>query len=272
MGEVEISFPVRTTMPVSGSLTASFEIDNALIDDFNALHQTSYVAIGLDKLLFEKQTVTIEDGRMESTDLVIVRINPEKIADLELGEYLVPIKLASVSGSMGISSNWNVVYLHVSVVSDATGIPCADRTGWTVADVSSSIDPSYEYGNGAPENVLDGDNYTYWQTEWVPLEVEPPHYITIDMGEVQSLAGIQYVTRNHNMDWPQTMFVEVSTDAISWEKVAEYTDLPQGGNVEFRTLFDAVVDARYFRLIITKMYGGRVFTALAEVNAFVLMN
>lgn len=271
-GEAVAAFPIRSTMPVNGSLTATCEIDNSLIESFNAVHGTEYVSMSADKLIFENQSATIENGQMVSVDQIVVKVDPEKVLDLDFGDYLVPIRLVSVSGDMAVSSNWNVVYLHVSVVSDATGVPCADRTGWSVADASSVIDPYYEGNNGAAENVLDGDYSTYWQTEWTPVEVEPPHYITIDMGKVNNLAGVQYVSRNHSLDWPKTMYVEVSTDGTSWEKIAEYEDLPQGANVEFRTLFDELVEARYFRLTITEMYGGRVYTALAEVNAFIMNN
>lgn len=272
-GEAVVAFPIRTTMPANGALNAICEIDNSLVDTYNTTHGTDYAPMDADIILFENQSATIESGQMESADQIVVRVDPAKMVELELGDYLVPIKLSSVSGDMSVSANWNVVYLHVSVVNDVTGVPCADRTGWTIADVSSFQGSDVEGGNNGPaEAVLDGNYFSYWQTQWSPFDVYPPHYITIDMAELRNLAGIQYISRNHNLDWPKSMYVETSTDGISFERVAEYENLPQGGNVEFRALFDEIVEARYFRLTITEMYGGRPYTSLAEVNAFIMNN
>ena len=267
-GEAVAAFSIRSTMPVGGTLSATCEIDNSLVEGFNAAHGTEYVAMSADKVVFEKQSATIESGQMASADQIVVRVDPAKMNDLDLGDYLIPVKLVSVSGGMAVSSNWNVVYLHVSVVSDATGVPCADRTGWSIAGYSS-ID-TYE-GNLA-ENVLDGSLSTIWHTEWAYAQPGPPHYISIDMGETKSLAGFQYVTRNNGTGEPTEIIFAVSQDGNVWEDVATYADLPVGANVEFRTLFDKLYEARYFRLTITEIDNGDHFTSLAEVNAFIMNN
>ncbi len=267
-GEAVVAFPIRSTMPVNGALSAVCEIDNSLVDTYNATHGTDYAPMNADMLLFESQSATIESGQMESADQIVVRVDPAKMAELELDDYLVPIKLSSVSGGMSVSANWNVVYLHVSVVNDATGVPCADRTGWTIAGYSS--EDTYQ-GNLA-ENVLDGSLSTIWHTEWAYAQPAPPHYISIDMGEVKNLAGFQYVTRNSGTGEPTEIIFAISQDGNVWEDINTYSDLPVGAGVEFRTLFDGIHEARYFRLTITKIDNNDHYTSLAEVNAFIMNN
>lgn len=268
-GDPKISFPVSATMPAKENIEAVFCIDNAQIEIYNQQNNTSYAALDESKLMFTRNSLTINKGKMHSEEQLDISLNTEVLQDLEAGEYLIPVKLQKVSG-MEVSEDWNTVYWIISVGNDISNIPFADRSAWTIADCSSQEDPAYEGGSNGPANcVLDGSNGTYWQTGWAAGDALPPHHITIDMSNKCGMAGFQYVTRNHSLDWPKTMLVEVSLDGESWNEVKTYQGLPQGANVEFRTLFDNIIEARYFRLTITEMYGGRPYTALAEVNAFV---
>lgn len=269
-GEPNMKFPVASTMPASENMEVSVGLDNSLVAVYNIEHKTSYKILEANAFIFNNSKVTIKSGQMLSEGLIDIGVNTAVLQNLELGEYLVPISLQSVSGGMSVSQNWNTVYWIISVSAGIEDVPVADRTGWTIKDCSSEEDPANEgAGNGPAATVLDGNNGSYWQTGWSTGDVPPPHHITIDMGKVSELCGIQYVSRNHNMDWPKTMIVEVSVNGESWTQAASYVDLPKGANVEFRSLFDNFVEARYFRLTITEMYGGRPYTALAEVNAFI---
>lgn len=266
-GDAVATFPVRSTMPVNGSLTVVCGIDNSLIESYNIKNGTDYQKIDANMILIGGQNLTIENGQMESKEAAEIKVDPEKIADLELGEYLVPIKLVSVTGNMEVSENWNTVYLHVSVRNDPSSIPFADRTSWTIVDYSSQE----MNGEIAPaSNVLDGNWGTIWHTEWDRNQPNPPHHITIDMGKVVAMAGFQYVTRSSGSGAPQGMKVEISVNNVDWQETGNYTaeELPTGSNKEFRTFFKDLKDARYFRLTITKSVGNDYFTALAEVNAF----
>ncbi len=267
-GDAVATFPVRSTMPVKGSLKVICGIDNSLIEVYNAKHNTDYLKMDAKMMMINGQDMTIEEGQMESKGVFEVKVNPENIVDLELGDYLVPIKLMSVTGNMEVSENWNTVYMHVSVLDDPSSIPFADRTDWTIADCSSE---EVLGENGSASNVLDADRETIWHTEWYSNQPYPPHHITIDMGKVVTIAGIQYVTRSSGSGAPQGMTVETSMDNVTWDEVAIYTagELPTDGGKEFRDFFDDFKEARYFRLTITKTKGNVHYTSLAEVNAFV---
>lgn len=268
-GEAVAAFPVRSTMPVNGSLQVACGIDNSLIENYNAKHKTNYIKMDPSMIIINGQNLTIENGLMESKEVFEVKVNPEKITSLELGEYLIPIKLMSVTGNMAVSENWNTIYMHVSVVDDPSSVPFADRTGWTIADCSS--EEVSEQDNTPASDVLDGDWGTIWHTEWAYNQPDPPHHITIDMGKVVTMAGFQYVTRRSGTGAPQGLTVEVSVDNVNWLKAATYTagELPTGGGKEFKAFFEDFKEARYFRLTITETKGNVHYTSLAEVNAFV---
>lgn len=268
-GDAVAAFPVRSTMPVDGSLQVTCDIDNSLIEGYNAKHKTDYLKMDASMIIISGQNLTIENGQMESKDVFEVKVNSEKIESLKLGEYLIPIRLMSVTGSMEVSENWNTVYMHVSIVDDPSTVPFADRTDWTIADCSS--EEVSEQDNTPASDVLDGDWGTIWHTEWAYNQPSPPHHITIDMGKVVTMAGFQYVTRQSGTGAPQGLTVEVSVDNITWLEAATYTaeELPTGGWKEFKTFFEDFKEARYFRLTITETKGSVHYTSLAEVNAFV---
>lgn len=275
-GNGTISFPVRSTMPVDGEIRAFFDVDNSLIETYNAIHQTDYQKMNSDILVFNKKDLVIGSGSMQSGEEIVVSFDEEKTEALEIGKYLVPIKLVNVEGGMEISSNWNVIYLILEVVDDPYGFPAADKTKWTVIDCSSE---ETEAENAPASNVLDGDISTIWHTEYDKNQPDPPHTITIDMGEVGNMVGFCYTTRSSGSGCPLGLKVEVSANNADWEEVATYGDdeLPTGGSAECKKFFEEQKAARYFRLTITKAgqkYWGSIYEShyacLAEVGAFLL--
>lgn len=275
-GYETISFPLRTTMPVQGEVRAFFDVDNSLIDAYNISHQTNYQKMNSDVLTFSRKDLVIGNGGMQSNEEIVVSFDEEKAETLDVGEYLVPIRLISVEGSMEISSNWNVIYLLVKVLDDPYGFPAADKTGWTVVDCSSEETVAE---NAPASNVLDGNNATFWHSEYYMNSPEPPHHITIDMGEEGTMIGFCYTTRNSGSGCPLGLKVEISTNNTDWEEVATYNDeeLPTGNNVECKKFFDEEKVARYFRLTITKAgqkNNGNIseshFVCLAELGAFLV--
>lgn len=227
-------------------------------------------------LAFNKKDLVIGNGAMQSAEEIVVSFDEEKAEALSVGEYLVPIRMMHVEGGMEVSSNWNVVYLILEVVDDPYGFPAADRSGWTIVDCSSE---ETNAENALATNVLDGNNGTIWHTEYDQNQPNPPHTITIDMGEVGNMIGFCYTTRSSGSGCPLGLKVEVSANNADWEEVATYGDdeLPTGGSAECKKFFEEQKAARYFRLTITKAgqkYWGSIYEShyacLAEVGAFLL--
>lgn len=265
-GEANASFHVLTTMPAEGDVAVICMVDNSLVETYNKKNKTKYLQINPDCLLLNNIDIVVGDGEVRSKKPFEIKLNSEKAADLELGDYLIPIKLVKKDGLMEVSKDYNTVYVHLSISNDTSKIPFGDRTNWTIKDYSS-YDNSKE--NNIPEHILDGKTQTIWHTLWESSQPKPPHHITIDMGEVVNFAGFQYITRNNGTGCPVELRLDISLDNEKWVEVKTYDKLPNGrGSTEFKTLFDSCVDARYFRLVITK--SSHYYSALAEVNAYYL--
>ena len=70
------------------------------------------------------------------------------------------------------------------IASDAS----ISQAGWTVtADSANSGNPA--------SNAIDGNNSTFWHTEYNPTNVPLPHMITVDMGQSYLIGSTTYLPR-----------------------------------------------------------------------------
>lgn len=268
-GKAEVKFPVHTTMPAGSRIEVTLEIDDSLVKTYNAENGTEYIAVNSSWVSVTNNTLIIEQGEYASSDSIVVKIDEDKQMEMELGQYMIPIKIREVKGNMVVSENSNTIFMLVSVKEDPYAIPLADRTGWTIADCSSEEKYGESGGNGFASCVLDGNYYSFWHSEWYFNSAVPPHYLTIDMGKEAEMVGFQYVTRNNYAGFPKTIVVDTSLNGMDWMPAGTYYNLPTGANVEYRSFFEEFRQARFFRITITEVYNA-TYTALAEVNAFVV--
>jgi beta-galactosidase len=49
--------------------------------------------------------------------------------------------------------------------------------------------------DGNAESVLDGDDSTFWHTEWFSRSPAHPHALVIDFGAAQTIAGVRCLPR-----------------------------------------------------------------------------
>ena len=72
-----------------------------------------------------------------------------------------------------------------AVIASAASI---SQAGWTVtADSANSGNPA--------SYAIDGNNSTFWHTEYDPVNVPLPHMITIDMGQSHTIGSVTYLPR-----------------------------------------------------------------------------
>lgn len=66
-----------------------------------------------------------------------------------------------------------------------------DKKGWTVIEKSSE-ETSGEGTNGRAQQIVDGDDNTYWHPQWSGGSATLPHTLVVDMQTVNSVGGFQF--------------------------------------------------------------------------------
>lgn len=134
-----------------------------------------------------------------------------------------------------------------------------DRTGWTVnAD-------SWQGGN-EPEKVLDGNQNTFWHTQWNPNNAPMPHQITIDMKSSRYVNGITYLPRqdgNQNGNFGQHK-VFCSNDGNNFGSALAIGTYKN--DQKLKTTVFASTNCRYIRITIQTEGNGNPWASAAEIN------
>lgn len=248
---------------VSTDVKVRVAVDAAKVEEYNTLCGTSYSLLPEDCYTMTTETV-IPSGATVSEDLVLVVNARGKIQPFD--SYLLPVTITAVEGAEADRVQQTLYYL-LSGAEDVWNMPLADRSEWSVVEVSSEETSGEGSDNGHAIHAFDGKLGTFWHTQWKGGEPQPPHHIVVDMGKEVKMLGFQYVSRDHGEGWPQEITMETSLDGESWEGAGTYSDLPAGGKEEFRSYFPGFKQARYFRLTITAVYNGKWATHVAEINA-----
>jgi len=252
------------------NITVSFETDLSLVDKYNDECGTNYTPIPQGSYEVPSSAV-IEKGKNIS-DSVAVRIMAKDKFD-SFVPYLLPIRISQIDGA-GAYKYQQIIYVAVSGVADAENIPIYDRTNWKIVDFSTE-EPGEGGGNGLAKCVFDDNPGTYWHSKWAGGEPEPPHYITIDMGESVVLHGLSLMNRHFEGDWaenghgqPKSIKISISKDGETWTENGGFSNLPIGEGQPFRKFFfNLYNEARYMKITVTDVYATNS-TSIAEIGAF----
>ncbi|HVI45176.1 MAG TPA: discoidin domain-containing protein [Chitinophaga sp.] len=130
----------------------------------------------------------------------------------------------------------------------------------------SQFDSQETVGETAPAtNVIDGNNSTFWHTQWYNSTAPMPHYISIYLGGAYNLSKLTYLPRQSGVNGRINAYqVHVSTDSINWTQVAS-------GNFVNSTaaqdvVFSPTVKARYVKLVATSEVNANAWTTVAELS------
>ena len=261
----EIKLKAKTDIPVEAAATVTFAIDS----DYWSNTTSSYKMFEESAFDFDKMEVTIPAGESESEELTITL----KPSQMQFGDYVLPIMISDATGDFIM----NDAVLKTQICASYT--VSFDRTGWE-GTASTEEDKNGPFLVG---NLFDGKLDTFWCTEWTPVNVNPPHLLTIDMKESKSINGIS-LTARVNVEGgkitrirdgvPKKCEISVSENNDEWVSVGTfempYVSLEDPTN---RLYFSSPVEGRYIKINVTECWkegGYQTFyqCQLSELNVF----
>ena len=231
-GLVDLDSPVSVT----------FEAMPELVEEYNALMQTSYKPLPMLNYVLERRTVTIRVGEY-SSDAMKLRISPESLPGK--GPYMLPISITQVNGGdYPVNPDLKTLYIIVNYDDSSLTFENYEKAGWIVLEASS-----FEEGS-APESILDGDRYTNWTCS----DQTGPHHVTIDMRRPFQIHGFDFTSRirvmngieYHYAGQPRNVKISVSSDKETWTEIVSDAIVPFG--IESSLKLDSYVKARYVKL------------------------
>lgn len=111
-----------------------------------------------------------------------------------------------------------------------TGSVAISRTGWAVTADSQELDDQM-----APAtNAIDGNNATYWHTEWEPApnnvnDAPLPHSLIVDMTAAHPVVGFSYLPRQDNTNGRIKGYeFYLSKDGSTWGTAVKIGSFPAG--------------------------------------------
>lgn len=138
--------------------------------------------------------------------------------------------------------------------------PFVDRSKWKVEA------SSFQRGEGEAEHLIDGNPATFWHSRYSPALSAAPHFVVVDLGEAQNLAGIALLPRQ---DMPngrvKNYEVYLSADATTWGEPILRGRLADTTTRQ-KLMFPSPQKARYLKLVVLSDHSGENFGAIAEIE------
>lgn len=241
-------------------VAVSFGVDAAVADSFNLANNTDYALLPAKSYTMSDTSAVIKKGELSTMPFKItLHTTGDKAPDDISKTYILPISLKSAS--LAINPTLQTYYCLINIVP-----AFFDRSDWKIIDFSSQEAEGEGADNGRAVFALDGNNNTYWHTEWKDARPGPPHYITIDMGVSKRILGSALVDRqNVNSGRPEEIEFFVSENGSDWKSAYSGTLLNTGD--QQKVFFEKPVQGRYVKFQVNTIYSSDI-TNLAELYLF----
>ncbi len=114
--------------------------------------------------------------------------------------------------------------------------------------------------------AIDNNPETFWHSNWLDEKYSQPHFIEVDMGEVLSVKGLDYLPRQGQSNGRIAVYnLEVSIDGKKWDTVVENGTF-KNTSVRQQKMFDKILKFRYFKVTTKKEVNNSFFSSVAEIG------
>ena len=148
-----------------------------------------------------------------------------------------------------------------------------DKSNWELISFSSE-EKTGEQTNGRAAQIIDGDNKTYWHSEWKAKEAKVPHSFVIDMKDAIDINAFYFAMSGGEARFQKEITIEGSLDNENWTKIYENNDCPKPktgySTGEYLLRMDSTATARYLKLTINKVHTGVNFARINEFSVLKL--
>ena len=247
-GDITVKFPVSSTYVSKENVSVACRVDNSLIESYNSINKTNYLAIP-DGLLSFDGGVEIPVGKSSSADSVLLSIAPadlEKLSDK--GGYLIPVRIESTTVSgIAVNPTKSIAYVFIKTQkalfkdngasAEMLGSLIADRKDWALTTTSS-------VSSGTASNAIDGSSSSYWTFG------ENPFSITVDLNKEYSVTGFRWSNRYGAYgDYYRATSVVMaySSDNVNFTEIAPLDKIGSESNYQFACFYGGV-KMRYLKL------------------------
>ena len=122
-----------------------------------------------------------------------------------------------------------------------------DKMGWEAIEYSSE-EAAGEGSNGRAQQIVDGDDNTYWHPQWYGNTAQLPHYIVVDMQEMKNVGGFEIKMGDNANRHIKAYDIYGSTDNSDWTLLCSDDNAPAKSS--FRVILDKAADIRYFKIVV----------------------
>lgn len=265
--DILVKIPVRATRPVTSAATASAEIDNSLVEEYNAKHGTDYKLFPEGSFKYIKSSVSFDAGTYESYDSLQLSVSKDQFSRFTEPTYLLPIRLNTVTGGTKSSSQgilWTFVNSTFKLINDNVGVAqmqgslASNCSSWTITSPDEALDFT---------KCIDGS-----QSTGVRFANTVNPTIVIDMKSVNKVFGLRILpyTRTGTTYDLSTVKIEFSLDNVNWTSIGTATAMAKDGTSQLIALYKEQ-EVRYIRLGLTWRNGSTssTYRNLYEINTYI---
>lgn len=254
--DIPIALDIDTNI---SAIDLELEIDTDFIDQYNLSNNEDYIVPDANAFSFVKNQ-TLEAGKKN------IIFNVKIFQQYLTKNYMLPVRLKS-SSKFGVDNEQYFV-LMLNVQSELL-----DKTKWTIAGFSSEEATGESGGaNGKAIYIIDGNNSTFWHSQWQGAKPQPPHWLIIDMHGSYTITEIILRQRGSGDSAPTKggefdlcdEYNSSSPSTAAWRKIG---DFQLAAIVDDQSFNIKKAKGRYLRIYITEVRSGDKTTSLAEISA-----